>query len=113
MTATGKVTIDGNEKFAALGGDKGYYAMEQIGETIVMLTETAAGEIEAAAEEKGDNGADNARDAAGAAPGKRRRGGRTKKEIIDDFRKDHPNAVLEPFFASHRAVVERVFGWLK
>jgi hypothetical protein len=32
---------------------------------------------------------------------------------VKQFKQKHPNAILDTFFASHRSVVERVFGWLK
>lgn len=113
MSADGTLDIAGLKKKAAIGGDKGYYALLRIGETIFVLTETAA-EAALADEAAGAVGADaddDARDADRAAPKKSR--GRLKKQIVKDFMAKHPNAILHPFFASHRSVVERVFGFLK
>jgi hypothetical protein len=107
VAADGKLKIDGNDFLAALGGDKGYYAMKSIGETVIVLTETAAEEAAAA---------DDAQVDAGAAPvdgSAKKKRGRSKQDMVKQFMQNHPNAILDPFFASHRSVVERVFGWLK
>jgi hypothetical protein len=100
---SGKVKIGGNDFFVALGGDKGYYNVEQIGETVVFLTESAAHA------EHADN-VDAAADNEEATKATR---GRTKAQVVTDFLKEHKNAVLDASFSSDRAVVERVFGWLK
>lgn len=107
VTANGKLEIAGREFLAALGGAIGYYAMKSIGDTVIVLTETAAEEAVVAADAQVDDGA---APVDGSAKKKR---GRTKQDMVKQFMQNHPNAILDPFFASHRSVVERVFGWLK
>lgn len=106
VTKTGKVVVDGEELHFALGGDKGYYNVQPIGDTVIVLTETAVDQ--ALDDEADDSDADDER-----APKKKRTVGRRKKQMVENLRKNHKNCVLDPFFASHRSVVERTIGWLK
>jgi hypothetical protein len=105
VTKTGKVIVDGEELHFALGSDKCYYNVKSIGETVIVLTESAVGQ---ALEDAEDDNAEQ-----DGAPKKKRIVGSRKKQMVKNLRKNHQNCVLDPFFASHRSVVERTIGWLK
>jgi hypothetical protein len=102
ITKDGMIEIAGRQLHFALGGDKGYYNVAPLGKTVVVLTETAAGQ--SLADEDDDDAAEN---------GKARRRGRNKRQMMENFLQSHEHCVLDPFFASHRSVVERTIGWLK
>lgn len=112
----GKVEVDGCQFRVAVGGDKGYFNMKQIGESIIILTESAVAANAAGAPgdapEVDNDDNDDASNSADAEPASKRRGF-SRKERIERFLETHPGGILHPSFARYRSVVERVFGWLK
>lgn len=114
----GKVELDDGTQFrVAVGGDKGYFNMKQIGESIAILTESAVAANAAGApgddapEVANDN--DDTDDSADDADPASKRRGFSRMERIKRFHETHPGGILHASFARYRSVVERVFGWLK